>query len=264
MRHPIITLLTDFGQKDYYVASMKGVILRINPQCIIVDISHQVSPQDIQEGAFLLANTFSYFPAGTIHLAVIDPEVGGKRKPILLKTRNYFFVGPDNGLFSPVAEKDGVDQVIELTNSEYFLSPMSSTFHGRDLFAPVAAHLSLGVRPEAFGRRMDQWVKLDFRKPEEKGERLIGEILMVDHFGNLITNIEENRFFNFIKDHKFVIRIGEEKILKISQGYWEGRRGKPLALFGSAGFLEIAVREGSAQKRLGLNRGDTVIIERRL
>ncbi len=262
MKTPIITLLTDFGTKDYYVASMKGVILKINPRCRIIDLSHQVSPQDIREGAFLLASAFSYFPEQTIHLAVIDPEVGGKRKPILLKTRNYFFVGPDNGLFTLVAEKDGVERVIELTNSKYFLSPLSSTFHGRDLFAPVAAHLSRGVRPQTFGKRVDQWVRLDLKKPEEEGKRLIGEVILNDRFGNLITNIEKERILGFIKDYSFVIRIGRRRISKISQGYWEGRKGDLLALFGSAGFLEIAVREGNAQKRLKVNRGEPIIIER--
>lgn len=262
MKLSIITLLTDFGTKDYYVGAMKGVILKINPQCTLIDISHQVSPQDIREGAFLLANTFSYFPEGTIHLAVIDPEVGGKRKPILLKTRNYFFVGPDNGLFTLAAQRDGVDRVIELTNSKYFLSSISSTFHGRDIFAPVAAHLSLGVRPQAFGKRIDQWVRLDLKKPEEKGSRLIGEVFLIDHFGNLISNIEKERVLGFIKDHSFVIKVGRERISKISQGYWEGRKDEILALFGSAGFLEIAVREGSAQKRLRLGRGDPILIER--
>ncbi len=264
MKTPIIALLTDFGTKDYYVASMKGVILKINPRCTIIDISHQVSPQDIREGAFLLASVFSYFPEKTIYLAVIDPEVGGKRKPILLRTRNYFFVGPDNGLFTLVAEKDGVEWVIELTHSKYFLSPISSTFHGRDIFAPVAAHLSLGVRPQSLGKRIDQWVRLDLKKPEEKGERLIGEIFFIDHFGNLITNVERKRFFSFIKDSPFEIKVGKERVSKIGQGYWEGEKGEVIALFGSADFLEIAVREGNAQKQLRLNRGDPILIERRV
>jgi S-adenosylmethionine hydrolase len=262
MRPSIITLLTDFGTKDYYVASMKGVILRINPQCLLVDITHQVSPQDIRAGAFLLAHTFSYFPKQTIHLAVVDPEVGGKRRPILLKTRDYFFVGPDNGLFTWVGEKDGVDQVVELTNPKYFLSPISSTFHGRDIFAPVAAYLSLGVRPESFGKRIDQWVTLDWKRPEEKGKRLIGEILLIDHFGNLITNVEKKRFFSFIKNQPFRIKIGKKRISKLSQGYWEAKKGEAIALFGSTDFLEIAVREGSAQERLKAERGDPILIER--
>ncbi len=262
MKNPIITLLTDFGAKDHYVASMKGVILSINPKCTLIDITHQVSPQDIREGAFLLAHAFSYFPRRTIHLAIVDPEVGGERKPILLQTKNYFFVGPDNGLFTWVAAKDGVDRVIHLTNPKYFLSSVSSTFHGRDIFSPVAAHLSLGIRPESFGTRMDQWATFDLKKPEEKGKRLLGEVLFIDHFGNLISNVDRQRFFDFVKGRPFVIQIGKKKILKVRQSYWEGQKGEIIALFGSVGFLEIAVREGNAQQRLKMGRGDPIIIER--
>jgi len=262
MRDPIITLLTDFGTKDHYVASMKGVILSINPKCLLIDMTHQVSPQDIREGAFLLAHAFSYFPRKTIHLAIVDPEVGGERKPILIKTKNYFFVGPDNGLFTWVAERDGVDRVIHLTNPKYFLSSVSSTFHGRDLFAPVAAHLSLGIRPESFGRKMDRWTTFDLKQPEERGKRLLGEVLFIDHFGNLISNVDRKRFFDFVQNGPFVIQVGKRRISKIRRGYWEGQKGEVLALFGSVGLLEIAVREGNAQKRLKVGRGDSILIER--
>ena len=152
MRNPIITLLTDFGLKDPYVASMKGVILRINPRCTLVDITHR-NPHDIEEGAFILANAYSTFPKGTIHLSVVDPGVGSPRKPILLVTKNYFFVGPDNGLFTFAAKREKVKQAIALTNPKFFLPQVSTTFHGRDLFAPVAAHLSLGVKPKDFWAR---------------------------------------------------------------------------------------------------------------
>ena len=261
MRKPVITLLTDFGTKDHYVASMKGVILKINPQCALVDITHQVSPHDIQEGAFILANAYSYFPIGTIHLSVVDPGVGGMRKPILLKTKNYFFVGPDNGLFTLVAKRDMVKQVIGLTNKKYFLPNVSATFHGRDIFAPVAGHLSLGIKSEALGEKLDHWVKLDLREPEVRGQKLLGEILLIDHFGNLISNIDQARFTNFTKGHPFVIRIGEEAISGIKKGYWEGKKQEIIALFGSSGFLEISVREGNAQKILGVKRGDNIEIK---
>src|SRR5512139_3136461 len=148
---PIITLLTDFGLKDPYVASMRGVILSINPKCILVDITHQVDSHDIKEGAFILGQAYSNFPHGTIHLSVIDPGVGSGRKPILVVTENYYFVGPDNGLFTIALCRERVKQVVGLTNQKFFRSEISSTFHGRDIFAPVAAYLSLGVRPESFG-----------------------------------------------------------------------------------------------------------------
>lgn len=262
MRNPIITLLTDFGIRDHYVASLKGVILGINPRCSLIDISHQVSPQDIIEGAILLANVFSYFPKGTIHLAIVDPGVGSQRKPILLKTKNYYFIGPDNGIFTKVAEKDIVNYGIELTNKKYFLKDISKTFHGRDIFAPVAGYLSLGVKPEVFGKKINEWVKIGFKEPIIEGNKLIGEIIYIDNFGNLISNIDQNRFKNFIMSFRFNIKIGKKSISEIKNGYWEGREGEIIALFGSSGYLEISVNHGSAQKRLKVNRGDYILVER--
>ncbi|MBM4323951.1 MAG: SAM-dependent chlorinase/fluorinase, partial [Deltaproteobacteria bacterium] len=250
----------DFGSKDHYVASMKGVILSINPQCTLVDITHEVHPQDVQEGAILLANAFSYFPKGTIHVAVVDPGVGGRRKPILLQTKNYLFVGPDNGLFTLAAKRDGVKQVIHLTHRKYFLPDISNTFHGRDIFAPVAAHLSLAINPRRFGNKLDHWVKLSLKEPEVKGKNLYGKILLIDRFGNLITNIEKEIFFRFIKDQPFQIRVREKIIRDLKRGYDEGKKNDPMALIGSGGFLEISVREGNAQEMLKMKRGDPIKI----
>lgn len=260
MKNPIITLLTDFGTKDHYVASMKGVILRINPLCTLVDISHEVSPQDIREGAFLLANTFSHFPKGSIHLSVVDPEVGGPRKPILVVTKNYYFIGPDNGLFTLAAKRDGVKEIVVLNNRKYFLHDVSATFHGRDIFAPVAGHLSLGVNPRAFGEKADHWVELDLKKPELREGKLIGEIIQIDTFGNLISNIDRKLFSQYTKDRPFLIRVGKRMIEGLTRGYWEGEKNEPIALFGSGGFLEISIREGNAQKRLKVKRGNRVIV----
>jgi S-adenosylmethionine hydrolase len=260
MRNPIITLLTDFGTMDYYVASMKGIILRINPRCTLVDLTHQVKPHDIKEGAFILANVYSSFPKGTIHLSVVDPGVGGPRKPILLVTQNYFFVGPDNGLFTLALLGEKVKQVIALTNPKFFLPRISTTFHGRDIFAPVAGHLSLGIKPNAFGNEIDSWSEFFFQKSEVKGGRLEGEILHIDAFGNLITNINEQKFFHFVKNRPFVIRAGKRVTQGLKKGYWEGRRGEFMALFGSGGFLEISVRKGNAQKTLGIKRGDPITV----
>jgi len=261
MRNPIITLLTDFGTKDHYVASMKGVILNINPQCILIDITHQVNPHDIQKGAFLLANTYSYFPKGTIHLSVVDPGVGGGRKAILLVTQNYFFVGPDNGLFTLIAQREKVKQVVVLTKRKYFLPKVSMTFHGRDIFAPVAAHLSLGIKPKVFGYEIGSLEELEFEKPIIKERKLLGEILHIDTFGNLVSNIDEEKLFRFIQSRPFVIRAGREAIYGLKKGYWEGKKGELIALLGSGGFLEISVREGNAQKMLGVKRGDTIKIQ---
>jgi hypothetical protein len=260
MRHSFITLLTDFGTKDHYVASMKGTVLSINPQCTLIDITHHVSPHDIKEGAFILANAYSFFPKGTIHLSVVDPGVGSPRKPILLVTTNYFFVGPDNGLFTFALKREKAKKVVALTNQKFFLSQVSTTFHGRDLFAPVAAHLSLGVKPEAFGPELNSWVEFDFEKPRIRGRKLIGEILHIDAFGNLISNINEEQLFHFVKDHSFVIRTGERDIQGLKKGYWEGKRNEPMALIGSGGFLEISVREGNAQRMSKIKKGDKIIV----
>ncbi len=258
MSKPIITLLTDFGTKDHYVASMKGVILRINPQCRLIDISHHVVPHDIQDGAWILANAFSYFPKGTIHLSVVDPGVGSPRKPVLLVTPNYFFIGPDNGLFGLVAQRERVKQLVVLTKKEYFLPNASMTFHGRDIFAPVAAHLSLGVKPSAFGYKTRSLKELEVQRPIVKDGELSGEILHVDTFGNLVSNIDEGKLFQFIQGRPFLIRVGNKGIHELKSGYWEGKKGEPIALIGSGGFLEISVREGNAQKMLKARRGDPI------
>ena len=260
MRKPVITLLTDFGTKDHYVASMKGVILSINPRCLPIDITHQVSPHDILEGAFILANAYSFFPRGTIHLAVVDPGVGGLRKPILLVTQNYYFIGPDNGLFTKITQKEDVKQIIALDNQKYHLSKVSTTFHGRDLFAPVAAHLSLGIKPNALGHKIDSLFWLGFEGPFVKEGKLLGEILHIDTFGNLVSNIDEGRLFRFIKERPFVIRAGRKTIRGLKEGYWEGKNGEPIALLGSGGFLEISVREGNAQKALKVKKGDAITV----
>lgn len=260
MKNSVITLLTDFGTKDPYLASMKGVILNINPHCTLVDITHEVRPHDIQEGAFILANTYSYFPKRTIHLSVVDPEVGGTRKPILLVTQNYFFIGPDNGLFTFVAQREKIKQVVVLTKQKYFLPKVSMTFHGRDIFAPVAAHLSLGIEPDAFGYRINSIEEIGFQSPIIKGGKLLGEIVHIDTFGNLVSNVDKEKLFRFIKDRPFVIRVGGKIIRDLKKGYWEGKKGGLIALLGSSGLLEISVREGSAQKMLKAKRGDPITV----
>jgi S-adenosylmethionine hydrolase len=260
MKNSIITLLTDFGTEDHYVAAMKGVILSISPHCRLIDITHQVTPHDSREGAYILANAYSYFPKGTIHLAVVDPGVGGARKPLLIVTPNYSFVGPDNGLFTMVTRKESVEQIIALDKQKYHLPKVSTTFHGRDIFAPVAAHLSLGVKPSALGHKIDSVSPLGFEEPFIRHEKLLGEILHVDTFGNLVSNIDEGRLSQFTRGRSFVIRAGRKTIRGLQKGYWEGKKGEPIALFGSGGFLEISVREGNAQKALKVRRGDPVEI----
>lgn len=260
MRNPIITLLTDFGLKDPYVASMKGVILSINPECTLVDITHQVSPYDIKEGAFILAQAYSTFPKGTIHLSVVDPGVGSPRKPILFVTKNYFFIGPDNGLFTFALKREKLKKVIALGKMEFFLPEVSPTFHGRDLFAPVAAHLSFGIAPESFGRVIKSWNEISFPEPVLRQEKLIGEVVHIDTFGNLVCNIDYKNLLKFSKSRPFVIKIGKRTMRGLKKGYWEGRKDEPMALIGSGGFLEISVREGNAQRLLKAKKGDPIKI----
>lgn len=259
---PIITLLTDFGLKDPYVASMKGVMLSINPHCHLIDITHQVSPHGIREGAFILAQAYTSFPKGTIHLAVVDPGVGGPRRPALFVTKNYFFVGPDNGLFTFVLRAEILMQVVLLTNEKFFLPEISSTFHGRDIFAPVAAHLSLGVEPQSFGPSIKSWRKISFPDPAVKQGKLIGEIVHVDSFGNLVSNIDHESLLQFADGRPFVISVGKRIIRGLKKGYREGSRGKPIALIGSGGFLEISIREGSAQNLLNIRKGNRVVVRK--
>ena len=261
---PIITLLTDFGLKDPYMASMRGVILSINPKCTLVDITHMINPHDIKEGAFILGQAYSNFPKGTIHLSVVDPGVGSARKPILIVTKNYFFVGPDNGLFTIALRRERVKQAIVLTNQKFFLSEISTTFHGRDIFAPAAAYLSLGVKPESFGPSIKSWHEISFSDPATKQGKLIGEIVHIDTFGNLLSNVDHKSLLQFSKGRPFVIKIGKRTLRGLKKGYWEGRRNEPIALIGSGGLLEISVPEGNAQKTLKIKRGDPIIADCRV
>ena len=261
-RWPIITLLTDFGLKGPYVASMKGVILSINPRCTLVDITHQMNPHDIREGAFILGQVFSAFPKGTIHLSVVDPGVGSTRRPILIVTQNYLFVGPDNGLFTVALRREGVKEAIVLTNREFFLPEVSATFHGRDIFAPVAAHLSLGIKPGSFGRVVNSWQEISFPEPVRRRGTFTGEIIHIDAFGNLVSNIDRESLGEFSKGRPVAIRAGKRTLLGLKKGYWEAKKDEPVALIGSGGFLEIAVREGNAEKVLKVRRGDRVVLRR--
>lgn len=255
----IITLTTDFGQAGSYAGAVKGVLLGINPKIKIVEITHEISPFNILEGALLLNSFYQFFPRGTIHLVVVDPGVGGKRKGILVRTDNYFFVGPDNGVLSFIYDREKVREMINLTNSEYFLGKPSSTFHARDIFAPVSAYLSLGVKLGEFGSPTQGCYKFKLPDPVYRKDYLMGEIIYIDRFGNLITSISSD----LIQERKRVqISIKNKKINHLSQYYEEEKVGKLLALIGSSNFLEIAVNQGNAQELLKAKTGDKVEIEK--
>jgi len=246
----VISLLTDFGDKDNFVGVMKGVILKINPRLKIIDLCHNVKPQDILQAAFLLKNSFKYFPKGTVHLVVVDPGVGTKRRKILVKTKDYYFVAPDNGVLDLSLQGENIEKIIEITNDKYFLKPVSNTFHGRDVFAPVAAYLSLGKRIDDFGKRIKGIKHLNLPVPKRVKNILLGEVIYIDHFGNLITNITKDGFKDFLKDSNFKIYIAGRLITKISHSYQEAKKNKPLAIWNSFGNLEISVAGACAKECL--------------
>lgn len=249
----MVTLLTDFGLEDPYVGMMKGAILSVNPAARIIDISHHVTPGAISRAAQILQETYTYFPDGTIHVAVVDPGVGTDRRAIVLVARYHFFVGPDNGIFSPIMASCQEAEVIHLSKTRYFLQHISNTFHGRDIFAPVAGHLSQGVDPFDMGPVIYDPIRLKFPLPYRKGGSLYGRIVQVDHFGNLITNIQRGELEEFLGGGIPLVRIGDQRIEGIQSTYAQTAAGEALTLFGSSGYLEIAVNRGRASDCTGLD-----------
>lgn len=257
----IITITTDFGLRDPYQGAIKGVVLKLNPRANIVDITHLITPGDIVEGAFILSGAAPFFPESTVHLAVVDPGVGTRRRPVLIETARFFFVGPDNGLLSMAAERDGIKRVIELTNKEYFLPEVSETFHGRDIFAPVAAHLALGADPGSFGPLVQEAHGLESAQPTSEGGLLRGTVIHVDYFGNLITNIRGEYLMEHITrtgPGRVEAAINGRRISGLSSTYGSVEKGALAVLIGSSGYMEIALNRGSASKELGAGRGSGV------
>jgi S-adenosylmethionine hydrolase len=252
----MITLTSDFGLKDPYVAEMKGVILTINPNATITDISHNVEKFNIRMGAFMLASATPYFPKGTVHLTVVDPGVGTERRSIVVQTKQGFFVGPDNGVLMLAAQNQGIKHVYELTNPKFVSPKISSTFHGRDVFAPAAAHLDSGVKPSEFGSEITDAVTTDFAEVKRKNGCFVGEILYVDSFGNVITNLSRKE----ISKAKTVTLKLQNFSLKIVLGetYAQAKRHQPIALIGSHGLLEIALNQESVAEKYDLNVGNIV------
>ena len=247
----IITLTTDFGERDPYVGMMKGVILSINPPARIVDITHGISAGSIQEASTIIKEAYRCFLPGTVHVGVIDPGVGGKRRPIAVISDDHFFVGPDNGLFWPIIAAHPQTEVVHLTEKRYWMDAISSTFHGRDIFAPVAAHLARGVDPSLFGEKIDNPITLNFPFVRREHDLLTGEVIRVDRFGNLITNITGEELREFRSSEGPVITIGSLALKGIHSTYGEVSEGVALALIGSSNLLEIAVNRGSAMAELG-------------
>ena len=265
MRHTMITLLSDFGLKDPYVAEMKAVILSKYPKAKIVDISHKIERFNIRMGAFVLASAAPYFPKNTVHVAVVDPGVGTKRCPIIVETKHGFFVGPDNGVLMLAATKEGVRHVYVIENPRYMLSKVSKTFHGRDIFASAAAYLARGCGASEFGRDIRDYVVPDFVKPRFKKDVVFGEVLHVDGFGNVITSVSSEILtkLGVHENESFEIEIGKKSaILKLCSAYGDVSLDEALAVVGSHDFLEISVNQGSAAKRFGAKSGDSIRVRR--
>ena len=257
----IVTLTTDFGLKDSYAAEMKAAILSICPNAVIVDITHEIEKFNIRMGAYMLASAVPYFPKSSVHVGVVDPSVGTRRRPLVIQTRQGFFVGPDNGLLVLAAEKQGMMHVHELANSRLMSPRVSNTFHGRDIFAPAAAHLLNGVKPAEFGPEIREPAKPEFAKVTRRNDMLVGEVLHVDGFGNIITNITEKEIAqSHVKDTVSVELAGLKLKLNFCKAYGDNRRREALALIGSHGFLEIALNQGSAAEKFKTKPGDSVTI----
>jgi len=259
----IVTLLSDFGLRDSYVASLKGVILSICPEARLVDITHLIPPQNLRAGAFLLATVYRDFPPGTVHLAIVDPGVGTDRHGLVLQAGRHYFVGPDNGLFSWICGRESGWQAWCLDNSKYWRFPVSPTFHGRDIFAPVAAHLASGVLPAAMGT---PWTPLiaDWSTIESSATTLRGEVVTIDHFGNLITNLDGPALSAFTPADCLVVHIAGRSLYSLRTTYATEAPGTLMALIGSHGFLEVAANQGHAGALLGVQAGEPVLVERKV
>jgi S-adenosyl-L-methionine hydrolase (adenosine-forming) len=253
----IITLTTDFGYRDFYVSAMKAVILTINRDVRMIDVSHEVGPQDIMAGAWVTRNSAFLYPSGTIHIVVVDPTVGTMRKPVALRIRDQIFVGPDNGIFSLIADQEPYE-AYELTNTSFWSNERSNTFHGRDIFAPVAAHLSKGVALEEMGVPLQELVSYRWALPVADNEGIQGWVMHVDRYGNLITNITREMIQAVSTKASVKIYVGNTILKQIVRTYADVAPGEPAALVGGSGHLEIAICNGNAERMLGAAKGTPI------
>jgi hypothetical protein len=254
----IITILTDFGLKDPYVGIMKGVMLTINPQARIVDITHEIEPQDVREASFLVAEYYGRFPEGTVHLCVVDPTVGSSRKPLVAAKDGYLFVGPDNGLFSLIVA-EGRTRTYEIAVQDFSGAGVSGTFHGRDVFAPAAARLSAGARPTDLGPECSGAVALSGLFPRIKGDLMEGKIVRFDRFGNAISNIADDLFRDFTAGGPFTVTLGRLSFSALGRSYCESAH---TCVVGSAGYLEFGRFMGSLAQEQGIRKGEKVEVRR--
>jgi S-adenosylmethionine hydrolase len=259
---PLITLTTDYGTSDQLVGTLKGVILKIQPDAQIVDINHSVVPYDVLDGALCIGGAYHYFPSKTVHIVVVDPGVGTERAPILVSAGNQYFIAPDNGVLSLIYEREDPVVVRHITSEHYFLRPVSKTFHGRDVFAPVAAWLSKNWQTEAFGEVITEFTRFTVPRPRSHEGMLHGVVLRVDHFGNLMTNFTLEDLPEAMRmpgPAKF--SISGKPVKQFVDTFAKGPAGEPVALVGSNGFIEIAVNKGNAAKVLAVGRGAEVVLQ---
>ncbi|MDP9171972.1 MAG: SAM-dependent chlorinase/fluorinase [Acidobacteriota bacterium] len=250
MPRPIITLLTDFGLRDHYVAAMKGVILGICPEACLVDISHEIEAFNIQQAAWTLAQACECFPPGTVHLVVVDPGVGSGRRPLAAQAGSHFFVGPDNGVLAGILDSHSNPSVYQITAPKYFRHPVSTTFHGRDIFAPIAAHLATGLDIAQVGDPVAEYVRL---------ATTAGTVVSVDRFGNIVTNLH-GESFRWIAEQPFEMHLGSHVITAFAENYSDARENEYFVTIGSAGFLEVSLNRRSAAESLDVKPGMTVLV----
>jgi S-adenosyl-L-methionine hydrolase (adenosine-forming) len=259
---PIVTLTTDYGTSDHLVGTLKGVLLSIHPEIQIVDICHTVVPFDVLDGALCIGAAYKYFPARTVHMVIVDPGVGSARRPILVSANNQYFVAPDNGVLSMVYERENPVSVRHITSEHYFQRPVSETFHGRDIFAPVAAWLTKNWQSEAFGEVIEDHVRFALPRPKTQDGAMRGAVMKVDHFGNLMTNFtledlpEAKR-----QPGPIAMTVGGKPVKQMVGNFSQAPAGEAVALVGSSGFIEVAVNKGNAARALAVNRGAEVILQ---
>lgn len=262
MARPVIALLSDFGSHDYYAGTMKAVALSICPDAALVDITHDVPRHDILDAALQLAASYRYFPSGTVFLVVVDPGVGSARRGLAAEIAEYRFVAPDNGVLSGVFREAAPKRVVEITERRYIRPTVSRTFEGRDRFAPAAAWLAKGIQLSALGRPVSEYRTLEIPAPDVQADAIEGEVIRVDRFGNIVTNIDRKSFEQFAQSGSVQIEAGEHRVERLVTTYADIGDGETCALFGSADQLELAANAASAAERLGLARGSRVVVTR--
>ena len=264
MPNAIITLTTDYGTNDHLVGTLKGVLLKINPEVTIVDITHNVAPFDLLDGALAIGSAYSFFPPRTIHVVVVDPGVGTDRRPLLVTAGNQYFIAPDNGVLSLVYEREQ-DLIVRHANAEhYYLQPLSKTFHGRDVFAPVAAWLSKNWQPASMGEDISDFKRFGLPRPKSAEGTLKGIVMRVDTFGNLVTNFRAEDLPETSAENGAAainLQIGDKQISRLVSTFAQGNAGEAIAYVGSSGYVEIAVNKGNASRTLGIGRGTPVVLE---